>query len=63
MSQDVAPYGIVGGVPAKLIKYRFDENTRGKLLQSEWWKMEAEQLKKMLPFFNNPESFLAQLGK
>jgi len=31
------PYAIVGGVPAKLIKYRFDKETIVKLQESEWW--------------------------
>lgn len=30
VTKDVAPFAIVGGVPAKLIKYRFDEETRKK---------------------------------
>jgi acetyltransferase-like isoleucine patch superfamily enzyme len=41
---DVPPYAIYGGVPAKLIKYRFDEDTIRRLLASEWWKMNPEQL-------------------
>lgn len=38
VTKDVPPYAIVGGVPAKLIKYRFDETTRARLLASEWWR-------------------------
>lgn len=36
--KDVPPYAIVGGNPAKIIKYRFDEKTIEKLLASEWWE-------------------------
>lgn len=38
VTKDVPPYAVVGGVPAKVIKYRFDEGTVKKLLDLQWWK-------------------------
>ena len=38
VTKDVPPYTIVGGVPAKFIKYRFPEETIKKLLDLKWWK-------------------------
>lgn len=38
VTKDVEPYSIVGGTPAKHLKYRFDENTRKKLLDLRWWQ-------------------------
>lgn len=35
--KDVAPYDIVGGVPARVIRSRFPERTVERLLASEWW--------------------------
>jgi len=35
--RDVAPYAIVGGVPARLIRYRFDPSVVEALLDSQWW--------------------------
>lgn len=35
--KDVPPYSIVGGVPAKLISYRFKPNIISELLKSNWW--------------------------
>ncbi|WP_348921986.1 CatB-related O-acetyltransferase [Enterococcus rotai] len=37
VTKDVEPYSIVGGVPAKIMGYRFDEQTISELLQTEWW--------------------------
>jgi acetyltransferase-like isoleucine patch superfamily enzyme len=48
---DVPPYAVVGGVPAKVIKYRFNEEQIKKLLEIQWWnwpKEKMEQEKKYL---------------
>ncbi|HBF2436607.1 TPA: CatB-related O-acetyltransferase, partial [Clostridioides difficile] len=37
VTNDVPPYSIVGGVPAKIIKKRFNNNTISKLLEIKWW--------------------------
>lgn len=37
VTKDVAPYSIVGGNPAKFIRWRFDEPVRQVLEQSAWW--------------------------
>lgn len=61
VTKDVPPYAIYGGVPAKLIKYRFDEPIREGLLASRWWELPAD---KLLPYYNLPiEEFLANVNK
>lgn len=44
VTKDVPPYAIVGGVPAKILSYRFDEETRAKLLKLKWWNLDIEWL-------------------
>jgi hypothetical protein len=33
----VSPYAIVGGVPAKVIRYRYSPELRDALVESQWW--------------------------
>jgi len=63
VSADVEPYAIVGGVPAKLIRYRFEEPLRSELLKSRWWELSDEQLKKMSADAGDPVKFLATLQR
>jgi acetyltransferase-like isoleucine patch superfamily enzyme len=44
VTKDVEPYSIVGGIPAKHIKYRFDSETIQTLLESKWWNWSKEKL-------------------
>jgi acetyltransferase-like isoleucine patch superfamily enzyme len=44
--QDVPPYAIVAGNPARLIRYRFDEETVEKLLKIKWWNWPEDEVKK-----------------
>ncbi|WP_217516076.1 CatB-related O-acetyltransferase [Vibrio metschnikovii] len=56
VTKDVEPYAVVGGVPAKVISYRFNKETRDKLIASEWWELKMEQLEDMP--INNIYQFL-----
>ncbi len=44
VTADVPAYSVVGGNPAKIIKYRFDEHTVNQLLTIAWWDWSAEKI-------------------
>jgi acetyltransferase-like isoleucine patch superfamily enzyme len=51
--KDVAPYSLIGGNPAKLIKYRFTEQQIEKLLLIKWWYWDDEKINKFTPYLCN----------
>ena len=53
VTKDVPPYAVVGGIPAKVLKYRFDEETVALLLRSKWWEMDDEELSKYKTIYIN----------
>lgn len=61
--EDVPPYAIVGGVPAKIIRYRYDERTIKFLLKSEWWNMDVHWLQEHWMLLNDIDSFIAYFQK
>ena len=63
VTKDVPPYSIVGGVPAKVIKYRFDDDTITKLMQIQWWDKDQEWIKKYADKFMDVNSFLDVVEK
>lgn len=44
VTKDVPPYAIVGGNPATVLRYRFDEPTVARLLAVRWWDWDAAKI-------------------
>ena len=49
VTRDVPPYTIVGGVPAKTIRPRFDDRAAARLLELQWWNWPVEKIRANLP--------------
>ena len=56
VNKDVPPYAIVVGTPAKILKYRFDEDTISKLEASRYWEKNPSEAQKVLSNINNVEN-------
>lgn len=53
---DVPPYSIIGGNPAKHIKYRFSDEIINLLLELRWWELSIDQIKKLTFELSQPPS-------
>lgn len=53
VGDDVAPYTIVAGNPAKTIRKRFDEDMISMLLTWRWWDKPIERIKELLPILTS----------
>ena len=56
VTKDVPPYAVVGGVPAKIIKYRFDEDIIKNLLDLKWWDFDLSLIKEVVKYFTGDVS-------
>lgn len=61
VTKDVPPYAVVGGVPAKIIKYRFPDNVIQKLLELRWWDLPEEVLKENIDLFQTDQINIEKL--
>ena len=57
VTKDVPPYAIVAGVPARVIRFRFDESTIKAIEESEWWNYDDDKLEELGKNIRNPEFF------
>jgi len=58
VNKDVPPYAIYGGVPAKLIRYRFEPEVIQDLINFQWWNKDKEWLKTNFRLFHKIDDFV-----
>ena len=63
VTKDIPDYAIVVGVPAKIIRYRFEKKIIEKLLKLNWWDLSKKDLILNLFIFENPDLDLSLLNK
>ena len=54
VTKDVPPYAIVGGNPARVIKYRFEEERIKELLEMKWWEWKENEIRERISELNGP---------
>ena len=57
--KNVPPYAIVGGNPAKIIKFRFSEDVIESLLRIKWWDWSLDKIHDNFKHFNNIDKFIS----
>lgn len=63
VTKNVPPYAVVAGCPARILKFRFDDELVDRFLRSEWWLLPDEKLKELAEFINAPTVFLDKIEK
>ena len=65
VTKDVAPYSIVGGNPAKHIKFRFNDKQIQKLIEIKWWDWDIEKIQNNFNLIlnNNIDDFIKNHAK
>lgn len=63
VTKDVPPYAIVGGVPAKVLKYRFPQEVIDRLLEIKWWNLPDEEITRVKDLFHIPNPTLEDINR
>ena len=63
VTKDVQPYAIVGGIPAKVLRYRFAPQQIAALERIRWWDFSDHELKSVGEYFNDIDAFIEKYDK
>ena len=63
VTKDVPPFAVVGGVPAKVLKYRFSPEMIERLMEIRWWDLPDEEITRIKEIFHKPNPTLEDLDR
>lgn len=63
VTKDVPPFAVVGGVPAKVVKYRFSPEIIERLLEIQWWNLPDEEITRVKDLFHIPNPTMEDLDR
>lgn len=63
VTKDVPPFAVVGGVPAKVLKYRFAPEIIARLLEVKWWDLPDEEITRIKDLFHIPNPTLEDINR
>ena len=62
VTKDVPPFAVVGGIPAKVIKYRFAPEVIQRLLEIKWWDLPDEEITRCIDLFHTPNPTIEDIN-
>jgi virginiamycin A acetyltransferase len=60
VTKDVPAYAVVGGNPARVLKYRYTQSQIESLLKIKWWEWDIETIRQRIQDFKNIDVFIAK---
>lgn len=63
VTKDIPPFAIAGGVPAKVIKFRFPQEMIDRLMEIKWWNLPDEKITEVIDLFHTKNPSIDDLNK